>query len=191
MNRHDLAGVIANIEPVDDVEVAHRADAIEWVRTAPEVYRLRKPDVPPKHLVSYFALVDVDAEQILLVDHINAGLWLPAGGHVEPDEDPRVTVTRELAEELGATGDLVAGLGSNPLLVTRTTTVGADAGHVDVSLWYAVAARISDEFRPDPREFRSVRWWSFAEVLAAPSGTLDPHLPRFVAKLQRDLARAT
>ena len=60
----------------------------------------QKPDVPPKHLVSYFALVDEARGKMLLVDHKLAGLWLPSGGHVEPDEDPRATVVREIAEEL-------------------------------------------------------------------------------------------
>ena len=38
---------------------------------------LKKPDVPPKHLVSYFALVDDRRGKVLLVDHKLAGLWLP------------------------------------------------------------------------------------------------------------------
>jgi ADP-ribose pyrophosphatase YjhB (NUDIX family) len=38
---------------------------------------------------------------MLLVDHQNAGLWLPPGGHVEIAEHPRATVARELREELG------------------------------------------------------------------------------------------
>ncbi|MFI5343447.1 MAG: NUDIX domain-containing protein [Chlamydiales bacterium] len=35
-----------------------------------------------------------------LVDHKKANLWLPAGGHVEPNEHPRETVKREILEEL-------------------------------------------------------------------------------------------
>ena len=38
---------------------------------------------------------------VLLVNHINAGLWLPPGGHVEPDEHPAQTASREALEELG------------------------------------------------------------------------------------------
>jgi 8-oxo-dGTP diphosphatase len=159
------------------------------VRATDEIYRTQKPDVPPTHLVAYFAVVDVQAGRVLLVDHINAGLWLPTGGHVEPDEDPRATVARELGEELGVTGALVDRLSSNPLFVTQTTTVGSDAGHVDVSLWYVVGASVDDRFEPDPGEFRGIRWWSWAEVHAAPPEMLDPHLPRFVTKLQRDLGR--
>jgi 8-oxo-dGTP diphosphatase len=186
--RDALEAIVAGIAAFDDLESAHRADALDWIHSNAPLYRVRTPDVPPRHLVSYFALVDAEAEQILLVDHILAGLWLPAGGHVEPDEDPRVTVARELQEELGVTADLVPGLGSNPLFITQTTTVGSDAGHVDVSLWYVVAATIADRFTPDPGEFRGIRWWTFAAVHAAPAGSLDPHLPRFVAKLRRQLA---
>ena len=153
------------------------SSSIAWVRSGAEIYRTRKPDVPPKHLVAYFAVVDVDADRILLVDHIIAGLWLPAGGHVEPGEDPRATVTCELAEELAATADLVAGLSSNPLFVTQTTTVGSDAGHVDVSLWYVVAASIDDRFEPDPREFRDIRWWSFDEIGTRSTGDARPAPP--------------
>lgn len=187
--RATLEGTVRAIEPVNELEAEHRANTLQWVRATAKIYRTRKPDVPPKHLVAYFAVVDVHAGRILLVDHINAGLWLPTGGHVEPGEDPRATVARELGEELGVSGALVDGLSSNPLFVTQTTTVGSDAGHVDVSLWYVVAASVDDRFDPDPGEFRGIRWWTWAEVHAAPPDTLDPHLPRFVNKLQRDLAR--
>jgi 8-oxo-dGTP diphosphatase len=187
--RSQLERVIQDIVPFDDLEAEHRANAVDWVCGVDQIYRTRKPAVPPKHLVAYFAVVDVHAGRILLVDHINAGLWLPTGGHVEPEEDPLDTVTRELGEELGVTGPLVDGLSSNPLFVTQTTTVGNDAGHVDVSLWYVVAASVDDRFEPDPGEFHGVRWWSWSEVHAAPADTLDPQLPRFVRKLQRDLAR--
>jgi 8-oxo-dGTP pyrophosphatase MutT (NUDIX family) len=47
-------------------------------------------------------VVPVGADgRILLVDHVNAGLWLPPGGHVEVDEDPGLTARREIQEELG------------------------------------------------------------------------------------------
>lgn len=190
MGRDDVARLISGIVPFDAVEAAHRDSALAWVRSCLGIYRVHKPDVPPKHLVSYIALVDVPAESVLLVDHRNAQRWLPAGGHVEPDEDPFVTARRELAEELGVSATLVAGLSSNPLFITETTTVGHDSGHVDVSLWYVFVSRIDAagvEF--DARELRAVRWWTFDEVCAAPIGTLDPHLPRFIGKLRRDLKK--
>jgi 8-oxo-dGTP diphosphatase len=114
-------------------EREHLADALAWIDSGAELCRVAKPATPPKHLVSNFAVVD--AERILLVNHKNAQLWLPAGGHVEPGEHPRTTVLRELGEELGITA---AHAIDAPLMLTCTTTVGLTARHTDVSLWYVV-----------------------------------------------------
>ncbi|MEZ5849019.1 MAG: NUDIX domain-containing protein, partial [Hyphomicrobiaceae bacterium] len=84
------------ITACDAVEQAHLDDARTWVESGVALCRVAKPATPPKHLVSYFAVVDQG--HILLVDHKNAERWLPTGGHVEPGEDPRQTVVRELRE---------------------------------------------------------------------------------------------
>ncbi len=85
--RDKIAKIVMSIEPLDDLERDHRDSTLEWIRSGAPIFRARKPDVPPKHLVSYFALVDEPRGKLLLVDHKLAGLWLPSGGHVEPDED--------------------------------------------------------------------------------------------------------
>ncbi len=172
------AGVRAEIEsiaPLDAVEAVHRDDALAWVDSGVELIRQAKPATPPKHLVSYFAVVDGDS--ILLVDHKNAQLWLPAGGHVEPGEHPRQTVARELQEELGFAASHAIGA---PLMVTCTETVGLTAGHTDVSLWYVVQAKRTQPLVFDADEFNRVQWFNFAE---APFDRSDPHLRRFIAKL--------
>jgi 8-oxo-dGTP diphosphatase len=140
------------------------------------LWRTAKPATPPMHLVAYFPVVD--AAHILLVDHRNAQLWLPAGGHVEPGEHPRSTVARELREELAL--DLKGAVGP-PLLVTCTETVGLTAGHTDVSLWYVVPANRDESIEFDRAEFHSVRWFPFD---AAPYQRSDPHLKRFIEKLR-------
>jgi 8-oxo-dGTP diphosphatase len=187
--RTQLAEIVKAIAPFDDLEAEHRLDTLSWIASAAEVYRYREPDRPPKHLVVYFVLVDLDVGALLLVDHRKAQLWIPTGGHVEPGEDPAEAARRELHEELGIAADLVGGLSSNPLLVTQTTTVGLDAGHVDVSLWYVLGAATSTRTIPDRTEFAATRWWRFAEIDAAPREIIDPFLPRFLDKLRRDLAR--
>ena len=90
---------VASIEPFDAIEHAHRQDVLAWIDAGAELCRLHKPATPAKHLVAYFVLVDED--HVLLVDHKNARLWLPSGGHVEPGEHPRATVARELEEDSG------------------------------------------------------------------------------------------
>jgi 8-oxo-dGTP pyrophosphatase MutT (NUDIX family) len=167
------------IQPLDETERIHLTDALAWVDSGAPLFRTAKPATPPKHLVSYFALVS--DRQILLVDHKNAMLWLPTGGHVEPDENPRMTVVRELREELGVSVPIDA-IGP-PLMVTVTSTVGLTAGHTDVSLWYKVVADRDVQLRLDPDEFHSIRWFVFEEV---PLRRSDPHLGRFIAKLQAE-----
>jgi 8-oxo-dGTP diphosphatase len=166
---------VSSIEPFDDVERAHIGDALAWIDSGAELCRVKKPAIPPKHLVSYFVVVD--DEHVLLVDHKNARLWLPTGGHVEPGEHPRAAATRELREELGL--ELIDSLGA-PLMLTSSDTVGITAGHTDVSLWYVVTAERGAPVAFDTEEFYGVGWFHFSE---APLSRSDPHLGRFLRKL--------
>lgn len=166
---------VSSIEPFDALEHEHRADALAWIDSGVDLCRTQKPATPPKHLVSYFALVDQD--HVLLVDHRNAQLWLPSGGHVEPGEHPRATVARELREEFGL--DLSDDPGA-PLMLTVSETVGITRGHTDVSLWYVVCADRGSALQFDVKEFHSVQWFHFNK---APASRSDPHLERFLAKL--------
>ncbi len=162
------------IAPFDAIERDHLSDALAWVESGAELCRLAKPATPPKHLVSYFVVVD--GPHILLVDHKKAQLWLPAGGHVEPLEHPRATVERELKEELGLAPSHPIG---PPAMVTCTTTVGLTAGHTDVSLWYVVVADREQPIAFDAAEFNAVRWFP---VDAVPRERVEPHLHRFLVK---------
>ena len=178
LHRQQIRSEIASIHPMDALEAQHRSDALAWVDSGIELIRQAKPATPPKHLVSYFAVVD--GEYILLVDHKNAQLWLPAGGHVEVSEHPRETVRRELLEELGfaAAHDI-----GPPLLFTCTDTVGLTAGHTDMSLWYVVHAPRAQAIHFDAEEFNGVRWFAFADV---PLSRSDPHMARFIDKLMQN-----
>ena len=97
--REIIRSELEAIVPFDALETEHLADAIAWVDSGAEIFRVAKHATPPKHLVSYFVIVDGD--HILLVDHKSAQLWLPSGGHVEPDEHPR---THRLARASGGIG---------------------------------------------------------------------------------------
>jgi 8-oxo-dGTP diphosphatase len=167
------------INPLDALERQHLGEAIAWVDSGAPLFRTAKPATPPIHLVSYFAVVD--GESILLVDHKNARLWLPPGGHVEPDEHPRATVVREVREELGINpAHDIAG----PLMVSCTVTVGLSSGHTDVSLWYVVNASKELAMTHDAQEFERIRWFHYSELPLARS---DPHLTRFVRKLRSNV----
>jgi 8-oxo-dGTP diphosphatase len=179
--RDHIDRIVAAIEPVDDLERAHRDSTIAWIGSGAPIFRTRRPDVPPKHLVSYFALVDEQRRKLLLVDHKRAGLWLPSGGHVEPDEDPTATVVRELAEELGLAADFVY---AGPRFITVTRTVAEAGRHTDVSLWYLIRGDSARAIEFDRGEFHGVRWFGFDEI---PFERSDPHLRRFVEKLRARL----
>lgn len=176
MSRQRVIGELRAITPADDAERRHWTDAMFWAKSGAPLFRTAKPATPNKHLVSYFAVVDDG--HILLVDHKNAQMWLPTGGHVESDEHPRRTVVRELWEELGIEVSLEAV--APPLMVTVTETVGLTAGHTDVSLWYAINFRRGCDLDFNKEEFFGVRWFTFTEAATLRS---DPHLKRFLDKL--------
>jgi len=173
--RTAIRSELESIEPLDALELLHLSEALAWVDSGAPLFRTAKPATPPQHLVSYFAVVDGDS--ILLVDHKNARLWLPPGGHVEQDEHPRETVAREIREELGFTQVHEI---SAPLMVTCARTVGLTSGHTDVSLWYVVEASKSQAIVYDEQEFDGIKWFAFSE---APLDRSDPHLGRFIRKL--------
>ena len=178
---------IVSIKPYDDLEKTHLDDALQWIQSTDKIFRIKKPDVPPKHLVSYFVLIDLARRSILLCDHIKAQLWLPSGGHVEPNEPPVDTVRREAIEELGIPAVFLHG-NEEPFFITVTETVGLHPGHTDVSLWYLITGNSFDHIHFDRREFNDVEWWTFEEILETNPTIFDPHMQRFTRKLMQQLA---
>jgi 8-oxo-dGTP pyrophosphatase MutT (NUDIX family) len=167
--------------PLDDLERRHIDATLEWIESGAELCRMVKPATPPMHLVSYFVLVDRERRSLLLVDHKNASLWLPTGGHVEPGEHPADTVRRECREELGIEASFIH---PEPFFLTVTTTVGATAGHTDVSLWYLLDGDATRELQFDRDEFHSIQWFDLDNT---PTDRTDPHMQRFVRKLRDPL----
>jgi len=106
-------------------------------------------------------------------------LWLPSGGHVEVDEDPKETVKREYQEDLSVKADFWQ---ETPLFLTSTLTVGLTAGHTDVSLWYILKGNSKSSYAFDKEEFNATKWFSLEEI---PFSQSDPHMERFIEKLKR------
>ena len=178
--RDEILNLVQGIVPHDEVEQLHINDVANWIQGTNDLFRIAKPDNPPKHLVSYFVVYDPRARKLMLVDHIKAGMWLPSGGHVEIDEHPSETVRREAMEELELDADFSI-IGERPALITVTETRGPGT-HTDVSLWYVMAGDSKAEFNYDTREMRGLKWLDFAEVLAMDDHLLDPHMKRFIRK---------
>lgn len=177
-----IARDVEGIAPYDEIEQAHQQDITQWLKSGTNPFRLKKPDTPPKHLVSYFVLVDPDHKSILLVDHIKAQLWLPPGGHVKFNESPENAVIREAEEEFGIPTIFLRN-NKKPFFVTVTQTVGLTPGHTDVSLWYLLKGSIHDKLQYDRSEFTDVEWYTFDEILETDPLIFDPNLQRFTAKV--------
>jgi 8-oxo-dGTP diphosphatase len=182
-NKRILLDAIESIDSCDDTEREHVRDTVQWIHSGVPIYRIAKPDNPPKHLVVYFVVLDLVARSILLVNHRSAQKWLPTGGHVELNEDPIETVKREMLEELGVPARFSRYTNHTPLFLTTTQTVGLTAGHTDVTLWYVLEASIADSFAFDKNEFSEIRWFAFEEILDREIAIFDPHMQRFVRKL--------
>ena len=164
--REQIRREIESISPLDALERDTIADVITWIDSGTELCRIEKPANPTKHLVSYFVVVD--AEHLLLVDHINAEKWLPTGGHVDPGEHPKDTVKREAYEELRIQADF---LRDWPILLTSTETVGKTAGHTDISLWYALKGQQALPLTIDQNEFHEARWFHIEKPPSTPTPT--------------------
>lgn len=176
---------VADIPASDTLEQAHIDDVLSWIDSGANVFRIARPDKPPKHLVSYFVLIDPEHRSVLLGDHIKAQLWLPPGGHVELGEHPVATVRRECQEELYRPAVFLQG-NEKPFFVTVTDTVGLTAGHTDVSLWYVLAGSIHDKILVNRDEFTDMNWFDFDEILQSHPSLFDPHMQRFIRKIQQE-----
>ncbi len=175
--RTEIKLLAGKIQPLDEVEANHIAFVKEWIDSGAEIFRIEKPATPDTHLVAYFLLIDESEQKLLLVEHKKANLWLPAGGHVEPNEHPRETVAREIVEELGIKADFAF---EAPFFLTVTQTVGNESRHTDVSFWYILRAGMTDPMQYDEREFHSIRWFSKDAI---PFDQSDPHMKRLIQKL--------
>lgn len=85
----------------------------------------------------------VDGDRTLLHWHKKLRIWLPPGGHIDPDEDPVQAVVREVLEETGITADVVPHLPPLPFanvaqIPTPLVIISADVDdgphqHIDMS----------------------------------------------------------
>lgn len=169
--------IISGIKPMDELEQIQINDSLAWIDSGSPIFRIARPNIPDKHLVSYFIIFDNEALKVLLVDHKLSGLWLPTGGHVEFDENPLETVQRECLEELQIKAEFWR---EDPIFLTSTITVGLTAGHTDVSLWYVLKGHHQINYNFDPQEFNSIRWFDPDEI---PYEQSDPNMKRFISKL--------
>jgi 8-oxo-dGTP pyrophosphatase MutT (NUDIX family) len=121
-----------------------------------------------------------DEARVLLVRHVETGIWGLPGGGVEPGETPADAAVREFWEETGVfvrLTRLVGVFGSDDHIVQyrngdRTSYVAATFE----------AAAVSGQLRADPSELLEVRFVSEAEI---PSLEIAPWMPEILSSLFR------
>lgn len=175
--RSKIYQIVSAITPLDNAEEQDIHFVLDWIESSSEIFRIENPATPETHLVSYFVVVSHNMDQILLVDHKKAGLWLPPGGHVEPNEDPKETVKREAKEELNIEADFFL---EEPVFLTVTKTVGNVTRHTDVSLWYMLKGDPSQSLDYDVNEFHQISWFAIDKI---PFAKADPNMMRFIQKM--------
>jgi len=141
-----------------------------------------------RHLTASGVVLSADG-RVLLVEHRKLGCWIYPGGHVCPNEDPAEAVVREVAEETGITGQIVAesrfshpGMTVLPVPFTiLVLDVPADTGvgpHQHIDMVYVLAPR-SGLLVPQDEEVSRCAWVPVADVAGFDT---PPELPALIVK---------
>lgn len=161
------------------------------------------PQADPPNLVSFYggaykkmtqltrdwtvATFVIHAGKVLLLWHEKLQMWLPPGGHVEPNELPDEAAVREVLEETGIAVTLLSQPGLAPVPGPRQLArpeaiqleqIGPNHEHIDLVYF----ARPADPTTVEPtvdREVNQVGWYSHEEAAALP---LTEEIRTWVAK---------
>ena len=117
---------------------------------------------------------------VLLLLHATKGMWLPPGGHVEPNESPVAAAVREVLEETGLRVRITSprSPAACPQAEPRPEALfefEVEPGHIHMDLvFFAVLEHGQDPERLRPNEeAAALRWWTRAELAtAAQAGAL-------------------
>ena len=114
----------------------------------------------------------VDGDRTLLHWHKKLQIWLPPGGHIDPDEDPVQAVLREVREETGIAGEIVLATRAftftnvaalPPPISIIVADVTHDEPHQHIDMSYAVRP-IAGAPRDEPEEDHGFIWVSEDEL---------------------------
>jgi ADP-ribose pyrophosphatase YjhB (NUDIX family) len=112
----------------------------------------------------------VDGERVLLLFHAKLRMWLPPGGHVEPNELPDDAAVREVLEETGVACELIGERApqiGRPVQLVRPEGVQLEPiapGHEHVDLVYFAVPRDGSATICDSPECEKAGWYQLAEL---------------------------
>jgi ADP-ribose pyrophosphatase YjhB (NUDIX family) len=120
------------------------------------------------------AVFVIHNDHVLLHKHLKLGLWLPPGGHIEPNELPDEAALREVEEESGLVVELIGQRGVDvsdpeaPLQLVRPEGIQLEdisPGHQHIDLIYF--ARPIDATADElPEVFEGMQWMREEDFLA-------------------------
>lgn len=143
--------------------------------------KLIKEENPAVHFGCFFLPISSATKSIYLGHHIKANLWIPPGGHITKNENPKDTVKREFYEELQYQ------LGKEKVeifdLSTRKINNLNDTCRLHYEIWYAVYFGDRIDFRFDKNEFYNACWFSINDALRIINEKDYQPLKRLITKL--------
>lgn len=114
----------------------------------------------------------VHADRVLLLWHRKLQMWLPPGGHIEPDELPDEAAVREVAEEAGISVELVGERGvavDDPRQLIRPAGIQLERirpGHEHIDLIYFARPLDPDGAQAtNNHESEAIGWYTRSEML--------------------------
>lgn len=125
-------------------------------------------------------VVNLDRTKILVVFHNKMQKWLPAGGHMEPNEIPHEAALREVFEETGVRARIISDdydlkiTSGNEVQIPRPYAIlyelipesSKDVEHIHVDFIFAMEAE-EKELKANLEEVSGARWMTKTQILNA------------------------
>jgi len=128
---------------------------------------------PPEEITRDFTVATfvVWRERVLLLFHRKLRMWLPPGGHIEPNELPDDAARREVLEETGLHVELMGGRGlpgpaSHQLIRPegiQCEHIGPGHEHIDL-IYFARPSTEPGAMMPDNHEVEQIGWYDLDGV---------------------------
>lgn len=124
----------------------------------------------------------VRGDEVLLIATAGGRRWQLPKGHLEPGELPAEAAVREVREETGVTGSIVAPLsGVDYTFIERGTH--RIRKHVD---YFLLAYESGSEADFEPREVVAARWFPWAEAISRLSHANDRRVAEQAWRIARE-----
>ena len=125
-------------------------------------------------------------KKVLLVHHKKLGLWLPVGGHIDPNETFDEAIKREIKEETNLDVELIGNSGLTPaadvkkvLALPFDVNVHSVGDHDHCCLFYLCKALNPEELKFREQELINVKWFAREDIAQAPT---DEYINKQVLK---------